>query len=98
MNAARVVLTGKKPEQKIHYRYSGYPGGLKMTDYATLMAKNPERAVYLAVKGMLPHNRLGRVMLKKLRVYRDDQHPHEAQKPLLWEGPEVNKEGGPALE
>ncbi|HOB29130.1 MAG: 50S ribosomal protein L13 [Dethiobacteria bacterium] len=98
LNAARVVLTGKKPEQKIHYRYSGYPGGLKMTDYATLMAKNPERAVYLAVKGMLPHNRLGRVMLKKLRVYRDDQHPHEAQKPLLWEGPEVNKEGGPALE
>jgi len=54
LNAARVVLTGKKPEQKIHYRYSGYPGGLKMTDYATLMAKNPERAVYLAVKGCCP--------------------------------------------
>jgi len=98
LNAARVVLTGKKLEQKTHYRHSGYPGGLKMTNYATMMAKSPERAVCLAVKGMLPHNRLGRAMLKKLRVYRDDQHPHEAQKPLLWEGPETNKEGGPALE
>jgi large subunit ribosomal protein L13 len=99
LNAARVVLTGKKLEQKFYYRHSGYPGGLKMTSYATMMNKSPERAVYLAVQGMLPHNRLGRAMLKKLRVYRDDQHPHEAQKPLVWgEGPEVNEEGGPALE
>lgn len=99
LNAAKVVLTGKKLEQKFYYRHSGYPGGLKMTDYATIMRKNPERAVYLAVQGMLPHNRLGRAMLKKLRVYRDDQHPHEAQKPLVWEeGPEMNEEGGPALE
>ncbi len=99
LNAARVVLTGKKLEQKFYYRHSGYPGGLKMTSYATMMGKSPERVVYLAVQGMLPHNRLGRAMLKKLRVYRDAQHPHEAQKPLVWgEGPEVNKEGGPALE
>ncbi|NMD42223.1 MAG: 50S ribosomal protein L13 [Firmicutes bacterium] len=94
LNAAKVVLTGKKLEQKIYYRHSGYPGGLKMTSYATIMAKNPEKAVYRAVKGMLPHNRLGRAMLKKLRVYRGAGHPHEAQKPLLWEGPETNREGG----
>ncbi len=98
LNASRVVLTGKKLEQKIHYRHSGYPGGLKMTSYSTMMAKHPERAMYLAVKGMLPHNRLGRAMLKKLRIYRDEQHPHEAQKPVIWEGPETIKEGGPALE
>jgi len=69
-----------------------------MTSYSTMMAKHPERAMYLAVKGMLPHNRLGRAMLKKLRIYRDEQHPHEAQKPVIWEGPETIKEGGPALE
>ena len=99
LNAANVILTGNKLEQKIHYRHSGYPGGLKMTNYATLMSRSPERVFYNAVKGMLPHNRLGRAMLKKLRVYRDGQHPHEAQKPLIWgEEPEVNEEGGPALE
>ncbi len=99
LNASRVLLTGKKLEQKYHYRHSGYPGGLKATSYAAMMSKIPERAVYLAVQGMLPRNRLGRAMLKKLRVYRDDQHPHEAQKPLAWgEGPEVKEEGGPALE
>lgn len=99
LNAARVVLTGKKMEQKIYYRHSGYPGGLKAINCATMMGRNPERVMYLAVQGMLPHNRLGRAMLKKLRIYRDDQHPHEAQKPLPWgEGPEVNEEGGPAVE
>lgn len=99
LNAAKVVLTGKKLEQKYYYHHSGYPGGLKMTDYATMLRKNPERVVYLAVKGMLPHNRLGRAMLKKLRVYRDDNHPHAAQKPQAWPGgPEVNEEGGPAVE
>ncbi|NLA04780.1 MAG: 50S ribosomal protein L13 [Firmicutes bacterium] len=92
LNAAKAVLTGKKLEQKIHYRHSGYPGGLKTTTYETMMAKNPERAIYLAVKGMLPHNRLGRAMLKKLRVYRGEEHPHEAQKPLIWEGPDTMKE------
>lgn len=98
INAVKTVLTGRKLEQKIYYRHSGFPGGLKKTSYETIMAKNPERAIYLAVKGMLPHNRLGRAMLKKLRVYRDAQHPHEAQKPLLWEGPETKEKGGPTFE
>lgn len=84
LNAEKVVLTGRKLEQKFHYRHSGYPGGLKKIDYATLLDRYPERAVYFAVKGMLPHNRLGRAMLKKLRVYRDGQHSHQAQQPQPW--------------
>jgi large subunit ribosomal protein L13 len=64
-------LTGRKLEQKFYYRHSGYPGGLKKIDYATMMDKKPEKALYLAVRGMLPHNRLGRAMLKKLRVIKN---------------------------
>ncbi|MEW5783736.1 MAG: 50S ribosomal protein L13 [Bacillota bacterium] len=95
LNASRVILTGNKSQQKFYYRHSGYPGGLKKVDYATLLAENPEKAVYLAVRGMLPHNRLGRAILKKLRVYRDLQHPHEAQGPLTWgEEPAEAKKGG----
>ncbi len=85
INAEKVVLTGKKRQQKLYYRHSGYPGGLKKVDYATLLQKKPERAVYAAVKGMLPQNRLGRKMLKKLRVYSGSDHPHQAQKPEFWE-------------
>lgn len=96
LNAGQVVLTGRKLEQKYYYRHSGFPGGLKKIDYETLMNKMPEKAVYLAIRGMLPHNRLGRSMLKKLRVYRDNQHSQQAQKPVLWsEGLNVAKEGGP---
>ncbi len=97
LNAGQVVLTGRKLEQKFYYRHSGYPGGLKKVDYATLMDKKPEQAVYMAVRGMLPHNKLGRAMLKKLRVYRDDQHSHQAQNPQTWEGKvtDVQTEGGP---
>ncbi|HED24103.1 MAG TPA: 50S ribosomal protein L13 [Firmicutes bacterium] len=96
INAGQVVLTGKKLEQKQYYRHSGYPGGLKAVSYATLMEKKPEKAVYMAVRGMLPHNRLGRAMLKKLRVYRNSQHSHQAQQPQPWgEGPDASKEGGP---
>ncbi len=96
LNAGKVVLTGRKPEQKYYYRHSGYPGGLKKVNYATMLDKKPDKAVYMAVRGMLPHNRLGRAMLKKLRVYRDNQHPHQAQQPLIvGEGPDENKEGGP---
>lgn len=84
INAEKIVLTGRKLEQKFYYRHSGFPGGLKKVDYATLMEKQPEKAVYLAVRGMLPHNRLGRAMLKKLRVYRNDQHSHQAQQPQPW--------------
>ncbi len=85
INAAKVVLTGKKPQQKYHYRHSGYPGGLKKIRYDELLAQKPERAVYLAVKRMLPSNRLGRAMLKKLKVYAGADHPHEAQQPARWE-------------
>ncbi|MFO7952315.1 MAG: 50S ribosomal protein L13 [Bacillota bacterium] len=96
VNAEKVVLTGRKLDQKMFYRHSRYPGGLKKIDYATMLDKKPEKAVYAAIRGMLPHNRLGRAMLKKLRVYRNDQHPHQAQQPLTWgEGPEEKREGGP---
>ncbi len=96
INAEKVVLTGRKPEQKFYYRHSGYPGGLKKIDYATMLDKKPDKAVYMAVRGMLPHNRLGRAMLKKLRVCRDNQHPHQAQKPVYWgKGPDEKMEGGP---
>jgi large subunit ribosomal protein L13 len=84
LNAEKAVLTGRKLEQKFYYRHSGFPGGLKKIDYATMMDKKPEKALYLAVRGMLPHNRLGRAMLKKLRVYRNDQHSHQAQQPQPW--------------
>ncbi|MGI6603619.1 MAG: 50S ribosomal protein L13 [Firmicutes bacterium] len=84
INADKVVLTGRKAEQKEWVRYSGYPGGLKRTKYKDLMAQRPQLAVELAVKGMLPHNRLGRAMAKKLKVYRGPDHPHQAQKPEFW--------------
>ena len=96
LNAEKVVLTGRKLEQKMYYHHSRYPGGLKKVDYATMLEHKPEKALYMAIRGMLPHNRLGRKMLKKLRVYRDNQHPHQAQQPLFWEeGPEEKKEGAP---
>ncbi|MGQ9754703.1 MAG: 50S ribosomal protein L13 [Desulfotomaculales bacterium] len=84
INAEKVVLTGKKTQQKMWYRHSGYPGGLKATNYATLMKTRPERVVEKAIVGMLPHNRLGARMAKKLRVYRGADHPHAAQKPEVW--------------
>jgi large subunit ribosomal protein L13 len=80
-----IELTGKKPAQKMWYRHSGHPGHLKATDYQTLLQKQPEFAFMKAVRGMLPHNRLGRKMLKKLRVYRGPDHPHAAQQPLALE-------------
>lgn len=81
INAEKVVLTGRKLEQKMYYRHTLYPGGLKVMAYGELMAKNPEKAVMMAVKGMLPHNALGADMLGKLKVYRGSEHPHAAQKP-----------------
>lgn len=84
INADKVVLTGKKMEQKFNYRHSGYPGGMTATPYSEFLAKKPELAMELAVKGMLPHNRLGRKMLKKLKVYAGAEHKHEAQKPEVW--------------
>ncbi len=83
VNARKVVLTGAKREQKRAYRHSGYPGGLKVTPYATLLDRQPSRVVEKAVRGMLPHNRLGRQMLSKLKVYDGPTHPHAAQQPQV---------------
>ncbi len=81
INAGKVVLTGKKLEQKKYYRYSGYVGGLKETSAKDMLEKKPELMVYEAIKGMMPKNFLGREMLTKLRVYKDAEHAHAAQKP-----------------
>jgi large subunit ribosomal protein L13 len=81
INADKVVLTGRKWDQKMYYRHSGYVGGLKEINAQKLHEKRPEDLVRFAVKGMLPKNRLGRQMIKKLKVYAGDQHPHEAQQP-----------------
>jgi large subunit ribosomal protein L13 len=85
INAGKVALSGNKSTQKIAYRHSGYPGGLKRVRYDELLATRPERAVELAVKGMLPKNTLGRQMLKKLKVYAGAEHPHAAQQPTPFE-------------
>jgi large subunit ribosomal protein L13 len=79
INAAKVKVTGKKTEQKVYYRHSGYPGGLKSQRFEELFGKDPSRVIELAVKGMLPHNSLGRAMFKKLKVYPGNEHPHQAQ-------------------
>ncbi|NLK52457.1 MAG: 50S ribosomal protein L13 [Syntrophomonadaceae bacterium] len=85
INAEKVKLTGNKLQNKKHTYHTGYPGGLKSIDYRTMLQKNPERVIEIAVKGMIPHNRLGRTMFKKLKVYRGPEHPHQAQKPEVWE-------------
>ena len=81
VNADKVVLTGSKSTDKQVYRHSGYPGGLSQTSYGHLLETQPAEAVRRTVKGMLPKNRLGRQMLRKLKVYAGPLHPHEAQKP-----------------
>lgn len=81
VNADKVVLTGKKLDQKKYYRYSGYIGGLKETSARDMLEKKPEKVVFEAIKGMMPKNTLGREMLKKLRVYAGAEHEHAAQKP-----------------
>jgi large subunit ribosomal protein L13 len=85
VNAGKVALTGSKRDQKMAYRHSGYPGGLRAVRYSELLEKDPQRAVEKAVKGMLPHNSLGRAMVKKLKVYAGPEHPHSAQQPLPFE-------------
>ena len=81
INASKVVLTGKKLDDKLYRHHSGFPGGMKEIDYRTLMAKNPEKALELAVKGMLPKNSLGRQMFRKLHVYAGADFEQTAQKP-----------------
>ena len=83
VNADKVRLTGKKWSTKIYYSHSGYPGGLKESRAEELLSRHPERLLQLAVKGMLPKTKLGRSMLKKLKVYAGNQHPHQAQKPQV---------------
>jgi large subunit ribosomal protein L13 len=85
INAEKVALTGNKREQKLAYRHSGYPGGLRATRYADLLEKHPERAVEKAVKGMLPKTSLGSAQFGKLKVYAGSEHPHAAQQPKPFE-------------
>jgi large subunit ribosomal protein L13 len=85
VNAGKVALTGTKREDKIAYRHSGYPGGLRRINVGDQLATHPDRVVERAVKGMLPHNTLGRQMLKKLKVYAGPEHPHAAQQPQPYE-------------
>ena len=81
INAEKVKLTGRKPEQKRYYRYSGYPGGMRSVSAQELKTKRPDRMVEMAIKGMLPKNKIGRAMASKLKVYSGGAHPHAAQQP-----------------
>lgn len=85
VNAEKIKLTGKKLKDKMYYRHSGYPGGLKAINAKDLLEKRPEEVISKAVKGMLPKNRLGRKLIKKLKVYAGNTHPHEAQQPAKLE-------------
>tara|TARA_B100001250_G_scaffold314517_1_gene276729 strand:+ start:13 stop:438 length:426 start_codon:yes stop_codon:yes gene_type:complete len=81
VNAKNIQVTGNKSENKIYHRHTGYPGGIKKISFKDQLAKDPEKIIRDAVKGMLPKNRLNRQIIKKLKVYNDEVHPHEAQNP-----------------
>jgi large subunit ribosomal protein L13 len=85
INAEKIALTGQKLQQKMDYRHSGFPGGLRATNYVELLATNPRRAIEKAVKGMLPHNKLSDAQITKLKVYAGEAHPHSAQNPKPFE-------------
>lgn len=85
INADKIVLTGNKLANKKYIRHSGYPGGLKEVNYGILMKNRPELVVEKAIRGMLPHNRLGVDMARKLKIYKGSEHPHQAQKPEAWQ-------------
>ncbi|MCY4016941.1 MAG: 50S ribosomal protein L13 [Gammaproteobacteria bacterium] len=85
INADKVRVTGRKATDKLYHSHSGYPGGLKSVSFEKLLAKSPERVVRLAVRGMMPRNRLSRAMLRKLKVYAGGEHPHAAQQPTTLE-------------
>ena len=93
VNADKIVLTSNKADDKLAYRHSGYPGGLRATSYAELLANQPTELVRRSVRGMLPKNSLGRRMLGKLNVYAGPDHPHAAQKPQPLELPEARRAG-----
>ncbi|PIP19819.1 MAG: 50S ribosomal protein L13 [Candidatus Omnitrophica bacterium CG23_combo_of_CG06-09_8_20_14_all_41_10] len=86
INAAKLRVTGRKAEQKVYRRYSGYPGGLREVSFEKMFKDKPEAVVELAVRRMLPKGPLGRDMLKKLKIYADDKHLHKAQNPIILEG------------
>ncbi|HEX2234606.1 MAG TPA: 50S ribosomal protein L13 [Thermoleophilaceae bacterium] len=81
VNAEKIVVTGRKREEKLYRRHSGYPGGLRARTLGDMLERRPEEVIRLAVRGMLPRNRLGRAQLRKLKIYAGPEHPHEAQKP-----------------
>ncbi len=85
VNAEKVQVTGRKLDQKMYYRHTGYPGGIKSISLRNQLQKHPERVLEAAVRGMLPKNRLGRKMFKKLKVYAGNSHPHQAQQPKVLE-------------
>ncbi|MGH3445857.1 MAG: 50S ribosomal protein L13 [Nocardioidaceae bacterium] len=91
VNADKVTLTGDKATKKIAYRHSGYPGGLSATPFGQLLAKDPRAAIEKAVWGMLPKNRLGRQLIKKLKVYAGPEHPHQAQKATPFEITQISQ-------
>ena len=84
LNASEAIFTGKKLDQKVYRHHSGYIGGMKETTARVMMEKNPEKAMMLAIKGMLPKNSLGRQMIKKVRIYAGSEHENAAQKPEIW--------------
>ena len=81
VNADQIEVTGRRADAKLYYHFTGYPGGLKSINLRRQLAKHPERVLEASIKGMLPHNRLGRQMVKKLKVYAGSEHPHSAQQP-----------------
>ena len=85
VNAEKVVVTGKKAEQKIYYRHTGYPGGLRETSYEMMLERKPTEILRKAVRGMMPRTRLGRQQFRKLKIYAGPEHPHEAQSPEPYE-------------
>lgn len=85
LNAKNVILTGKKLDQKVYRHHTGYIGNMNETTARNMLDKNPEKAMMLAIKGMLPKNRLGRQMINKVRIYSGNEHENQAQKPIVWE-------------
>lgn len=91
INAEKISASNKRLDSEFYYRHSLYPGGFRQTSMREMLAKHPERIVELAIKGMLPHNKLGRSMYRKLKVYAGPTHPHQAQKPQVLEIPEAKR-------
>ena len=85
INAERVTVTGTKMEDKMYYRHTGYPGGIKETSLKHMLQRNPDRVLRAAVWGMVPHNKYGRALMKKLKIYAGAEHPHDAQQPKKME-------------